>query len=102
VPARWAVAAAAFGLLLAVPVVTWWLVGDLSTMQVSDRDYAFKPWPIDPSVARGAAARGAGCGRGSSGGAGVGDHRAGAGYPVVGGSWYRWWQQVSSPGQGGG
>lgn len=34
-PARWAAAAAALGLVLAVPVATWWLVGDLSTVPVS-------------------------------------------------------------------
>lgn len=45
---------AAFGLLLAVPVATWWLVGDLSTVPVADRPYAFRPWPIDPVVARAA------------------------------------------------
>ncbi|HEV8528982.1 MAG TPA: hypothetical protein VGS60_15765 [Actinomycetes bacterium] len=57
VPARWAVLAAALGLLLAAPVATWWLVGDLSTVPVSDgRDYAFQPWPIDPAVARAAGA----------------------------------------------
>lgn len=53
--ARWAVLAAALGLVLAVPVATWWLVGDLSTVQVSaGRDYAFRPWPIGPTVARAA------------------------------------------------
>jgi len=57
VPARWAVAAAAFGLLLAVPVATWWLVGDLSTVPISEgRDYAFQPWSVDASVARAAGA----------------------------------------------
>src|SRR5262245_23517370 len=46
VPARWAVLVAVLGLLLAAPVATWWLVGDLSTVPVSDgRDYAFRPWP---------------------------------------------------------
>lgn len=54
-PARWAAAAAALGLVLAVPVATWWLVGDLSTVPVSaGRDYAFQPWPIGPVVARAA------------------------------------------------
>lgn len=49
--------AAALGLVLAVPVATWWLVGDLSTVPVSaGRDYAFRPWPIGPAVARAAGA----------------------------------------------
>ena len=49
--------AAALGLVLAVPVATWWLVGDLSTVPVSaGRDYAFRPWPIGPVVARAAGA----------------------------------------------
>jgi hypothetical protein len=57
VAARWAAAAAALGLVLAVPVATWWLVGDLSTVPVSaGRDYAFRPWPIGPVVARAAGA----------------------------------------------
>jgi hypothetical protein len=57
IPARWAAAAAALGLVLAVPVATWWLVGDLSTVPVSaGRDYAFQPWPIGPVVARAAGA----------------------------------------------
>jgi hypothetical protein len=44
---------AALGLVLAVPVATWWLVGDLSTVPVSvGRDYAFQPWPIGLAVAR--------------------------------------------------
>ncbi|MGE5136074.1 MAG: hypothetical protein ACM32E_24580 [Gemmatimonadota bacterium] len=42
-------------LVLAVPVATWWLVGDLSTVPVSvGRDYAFRPWPIGPAAARAA------------------------------------------------
>jgi hypothetical protein len=57
IPARWAAAAAALGLVLAVPVATWWLVGDLSTVPVSaGRDYAFQPWPIGSVVARAAGA----------------------------------------------
>ena len=57
IPARWAAAAAALGLVLAVPVATWWLVGDLSTVPVSaGRDYAFRPWPIGPVAARAAGA----------------------------------------------
>ena len=44
IPARWAAAAAALGLVLAVPVATWWLVGDLSTVPVSaGRDYGVCP-----------------------------------------------------------
>jgi hypothetical protein len=56
VPATWAAVAAALALLVAVPVATWWLVGDMSTVPVSDRDYAFQPWAIDPAVARAAGA----------------------------------------------
>lgn len=55
--ARWVVVAAALGLVLTVPVATWWLAGDLSTVPVSaGRDYAFRPWPIGPAVARAAGA----------------------------------------------
>jgi hypothetical protein len=57
IAARRAAVAAALGLVLAVPVATWWLVGDLSTVPVSaGRDYAFRPWPIGPAVARAAGA----------------------------------------------
>lgn len=47
--------APALALVLAVPVATWWLVGDLSTVPASmGPDYAFRPWPIGPAVARAA------------------------------------------------
>jgi len=43
--------------VLTVPVATWWLAGDLPAVPVSaGRDYAFRPWPIGPAVARAAAA----------------------------------------------
>ena len=48
-------APAALLLVLATPVATWWLVGDLSTVPLSSSpDYAFHPWPISPAAARGA------------------------------------------------
>jgi hypothetical protein len=51
----WAAALAAAGLVLAAPVVTWWLVGDLSTVPASlSPDYAFRPFDISPGVARAA------------------------------------------------
>lgn len=48
--------AAALGLVLAMPVATWWLVGDVSRVPVADRSHAFRPWPIDFTVARAAGA----------------------------------------------
>ena len=46
---------AAAGLVLAVPEVTWWLVGPLDTAPArSGLDYAFRPWPISPAEARAA------------------------------------------------
>lgn len=51
--ARWAVVPAALGLVLATPIATWWLVGDLSTVPLSaSPDYAFHSWPIGPAAAR--------------------------------------------------
>jgi hypothetical protein len=51
--ARWAVVPAALALVLAMPVATWWLVGDLSTVPLSaSPDYAFHPWAISPAAAR--------------------------------------------------
>ena len=48
-------AAAAAGLVLAVPVLTWWLVGPLaSALARVGLDYAFRPWPVSPAAARGA------------------------------------------------
>ncbi len=46
---------AAVGLVLATPVVTWWLVGPLNTAPARiGLDYAFRPWPISPAMARAA------------------------------------------------
>jgi len=51
------VLAAAVLQVLATPVATWWLVGDLSTVPLSaEPDYAFRPWPISAAVARAAGA----------------------------------------------
>jgi hypothetical protein len=53
--ARWAVAPAALGLVLAMAIATWWLVGDLSTVPLSaSPDYAIRPWRISPAAARAA------------------------------------------------
>ena len=44
---------AGLGLVISVPVATWWLVGDLSTVSVdAGRDYAFQPWPVAPVTER--------------------------------------------------
>jgi hypothetical protein len=44
--------AAAAGLVLTVPVMTWWLVGPLNTAPARvGLDYAFRPWPISPAAA---------------------------------------------------
>jgi len=44
---------AGLGLVIAAPVATWWLVGDLSTVSVdAGRDYAFQPWPVGPVTER--------------------------------------------------
>lgn len=46
---------AAIGLVLATPVATWWLVGPLHTAPARvGLDYAYRPWPISPAVARAA------------------------------------------------
>ncbi len=46
---------AAVGLVLATPVVTWWLIGPLNTAPARvGLDYAFRPWPISPAVTRAA------------------------------------------------
>ncbi len=40
-------------LVAAVPVVTWWLVGDLSTVSLADDpDYAFRPMTLSPMTER--------------------------------------------------
>lgn len=53
--ARRVLVPAAPGLVLAAPVLTWWLVGPLATAPVSvGLDYAFRPWPISPAAARAA------------------------------------------------
>ncbi len=50
---RWALCVLGLGLVLAIPVATWWLVGDLSTVPATaDPQYAIRPWPIDPDIAR--------------------------------------------------
>jgi hypothetical protein len=53
--ATWAFAAAATELVIAFPVATWWLVGDLSTVPASaSPDYAFRPLAIGPGAERAA------------------------------------------------
>jgi hypothetical protein len=45
--AKWAIVPAAVGLVMAIPIATWWLVGDQSTVPASaDPDYAFQPLDI--------------------------------------------------------
>jgi hypothetical protein len=44
---------AAAALVLAVPVVTWWLAGDQSTVPVSaNPDYVIRPFGISPALER--------------------------------------------------
>lgn len=44
---------AAVVLVLVTPVLTWWLVGDLSTVPArAGRDYAVRPWDISAGTAR--------------------------------------------------
>jgi hypothetical protein len=44
---------AAVVLVLVTPVLTWWLVGDLSTVPASaGRDYSVAPWDISAGTAR--------------------------------------------------
>src|SRR5262245_52750623 len=43
-PRRWDIGLAAAGMVVAVPVATWWVVGDLSTVPASvGGDYLAKP-----------------------------------------------------------
>ncbi|WP_405425885.1 hypothetical protein [Micromonospora sp. NBC_00617] len=51
--ARWGLAVVAAALVIAVPVATWWLVGDQSTVPVSvNPDYTFKPFDVTPRTQR--------------------------------------------------
>ncbi len=53
--ARRAALPACAGLVVAFPVATWWLVGDLSTVPASaDPDFAFRPFDIGPAAERAA------------------------------------------------
>jgi len=48
---KWLVPLAGATLLLAVPVMTWWLVGDLSTVPPSsDPDYFIRPFRLSPAL----------------------------------------------------
>ena len=45
--AKWLTLCAAAALVLAFPVATWWLVGDLSTVSASEHpDFAFRPFDV--------------------------------------------------------
>ena len=49
--ARWVALPASAALVLAFPVATWWLVGDLSTTPASaDPDFAFRPFDVSRGV----------------------------------------------------
>lgn len=51
--AGWVVRLAGLSLVIAVPVLTWWLVGDLSTASLAeDPDYAVSPLPVSPTTER--------------------------------------------------
>jgi hypothetical protein len=53
--ARWVVLSASAGLVLAFPVATWWLVGDLSTVSASAHpDFAFRPLDVSRGAERAA------------------------------------------------
>src|SRR5215469_11876127 len=53
--ARWAALPASAGLVLAFPVATWWLVGDLSTVAASEHpDFAFRPFDVSGGAERAA------------------------------------------------
>jgi formate hydrogenlyase subunit 3/multisubunit Na+/H+ antiporter MnhD subunit len=53
--AKWAIVPAAVGLVMAIPIATWWLVGDQSTVPASaDPDYAFRPLDIGLGAERAA------------------------------------------------
>jgi hypothetical protein len=50
---KWLVPLAAAMLLLAVPVLTWWLAGDQSTVALTaDPDYFVRPLHISPALER--------------------------------------------------
>jgi hypothetical protein len=50
---KWLVPLAGAALLLAVPVMTWWLAGDQSTVPLSaDPDYFIRPFRISPALER--------------------------------------------------
>jgi hypothetical protein len=50
---KWLLPLAAAAFLLAVPVITWWLVGDQSTVPLSaDPDYVIRPFHISPALER--------------------------------------------------
>jgi hypothetical protein len=52
---KWAVVPAAVGASIAVPVATWWLVGDQSTLPTSaDLDYVVEPLDLGPGTERAA------------------------------------------------
>jgi hypothetical protein len=53
--AKWAIVPVAAGLVIAVLVATWWLVGDQSTVPLSaDPDYTFREFDIEPGTQRAA------------------------------------------------
>ncbi|MEO7745842.1 MAG: hypothetical protein ABIV05_06390 [Actinomycetota bacterium] len=53
ISAGWVVRLAGLCLVVAVPVLTWWLVGDLSTVSLAeDPDYALRPLPVNPTTER--------------------------------------------------
>jgi hypothetical protein len=53
--AKWEVVLAVAALVIAVPVATWWLVGDQSTVPVSaDPDYAVQPFGVGLGAGRAA------------------------------------------------
>jgi hypothetical protein len=50
---KWLAPLAGATLLLAVPVMSWWLVGDQSTVPLSsDPDYFIRPFHISPALER--------------------------------------------------
>ena len=92
---------AAVGLILAAPVVTWWLVGPLNTAPAQvGLDYAFRPWPISPVVERAAGIAATALAAVSLA---ILIWRQPGNCLGHGGGWdcYHCWQQASLPGQGG-